>query len=59
MESKIRLTVIAIMSIINVVVLFGANITEMQLAGINTALLAVAAAVLGWFSPKVPVGPRS
>lgn len=56
METKLRLTVIAIIAVINVAILFGVSITVEQLAGINTALIALAAAILAWFNPKVPIG---
>ena len=58
METKLRLSIIAAMGVVNVVVLFGVTVTADQLAGINSALLAVAAAVLAWFSPSVPIGPK-
>lgn len=55
-EAKLRLTVIAVMAAVNLAVLFGWDITTEQIAGINTALLAFAAAILAWFSPSIPVG---
>ena len=58
METRLRLSIIAVIAIVNVVVLFGVSVSVDQLAGINTALVAVAAAVLGWFSPAVPIGPK-
>ena len=57
METNLRVSIIAIIAIVNVAILFGVDITVAQLAGINTALVAVAAAVLAWFSPSVPIGP--
>ena len=59
LETKLRLTITAILAIVNVFVLFGLSITVEQLAGINTALIACAAAVLAWFSPRVPIGRKA
>lgn len=54
--TRISLVTAAIMAVINVVVLFGWDLTTDQLAGINTALVAIGAAIHGWFNPAVPIG---
>lgn len=58
MLTKISLTTAAIIAIINVAILFGLDIDDEQLAGINTALVAVGAVVHAWFNPAVPIGNK-
>ena len=56
MLTKISLITAAIIAIINVAILFGVGIDDEQLAGINTALVAIGAVVHAWFNPDVPFG---
>ncbi len=56
MLTKISLTTAALIAILNVAILFGLDIDDEQLAGINTALVAVGAVVHAWFNPAVPLG---
>jgi hypothetical protein len=59
MLTKISLTIAALMAILNVAVLFGVDLSTEQLAGINTALVAVGAVVHSWFNPDVPIGKQN
>ena len=58
--SRISLVTAVIVAALNVAILFGVDIDEKQLAGINTLLLAVGAAVHSWFDPdsKIPIGKK-
>ncbi len=58
MLTKISLTIALIIAVINVAILFGVDISEEQLAGINTALVAAGAVVHAWFNPAVPFGNK-
>ncbi len=56
--TRISLVTAAVTAAVNLVVLFGVDLSAEQIAGINTLLLAVGAAVHSWFNPAVPIGPK-
>lgn len=56
MLTRISLITAAIIAAVNVAVLFGVNLNDEQIAGINTLLVAIGAAIHGWYNPNVPVG---
>jgi hypothetical protein len=59
-ETKIQSLIAAITAILNVAVLLGLHLTDTQIAGITTALIAVMGAVRVWFAPEVGfVGNKS
>lgn len=56
MLTKITLVTGVIIAAFNLAVLFGLGLTDIQLAGINTFLVTVGAAVHSWFNPEIPIG---
>ncbi len=56
MLTKISLATAAVMAAVNLAVLFGVELTDEQLAGINTLVVAVGALVHSFFNPAVPIG---
>lgn len=57
MVSKVSATVGAVMGALNALVLLDVvSLSEGQLSGLNTAMLAVGAAVAAWLDPRVPFG---
>jgi len=56
--TKIAATAAAVSAALNALVLLGVlHLTDVQLSGINLAVLAVGSAVHSWFNPNVPFGP--
>ncbi len=56
--TRISLATAAVTAAVNLVVLFGVDLSADQIAGINTLLLAVGAAVHAWFNPDMPIGNK-
>jgi hypothetical protein len=55
-ETKIQSLIAAVTAILNVIVLLGWwDLTNEQIAGITTALLAVMGAVRVWFAPEIDI----
>ena len=57
MLTRISIVTGVIIAAINLAVLFGVHLTPDQLAGINTLLAVVGAAIHSWYNPNVPFGP--
>lgn len=56
MLTKIALVTAVVSAALNLAVLFGWDLSADQIAGINALVVAVGAAVHGWFNPAVPIG---
>jgi hypothetical protein len=54
--TRISLATGVIVAAFNLAVLFGLDLTDIQLAGINTFLVTVGAAIHSWYNPDVPIG---
>jgi hypothetical protein len=55
-ETRIQSTLGAVTAVLNVLVLLDwVHLTDVQIAGITTALLAVMGAVRVWFEPKISI----
>lgn len=60
MLTKIAATAAAISGVLNAFVLLDVlHLTDVQISGINLAVVAVGAAVHSWFNPAVPFGPSA
>lgn len=56
MLTKISLVTAVVMAAVNLAVLFGWDLSPDQIAGVNTLVVAIGAAVHGWLNPDVPIG---
>lgn len=53
MLTRISAITAVVIAIVNLAVLFGVNITDQQLAGINVVVAAIGSAIHVWFNPNV------